>query len=165
MMREVSIYTATTIRGPWKADGWIAYTLEYYPDGKKYPETLTDYEAVSELTGNRAALEALIRGITRIRENCILTIYTDSEYLYQGFAGQENVTRWIKSGWLTSKGTEVKNADLWKKLVKGLQGNIYQFYLHENNAYMPWMQEELEELKDGRATLEIIKNKHKRKGN
>lgn len=142
-MKEVSIYIATSINGPWNRDGWIGYCLEYYPEGKKYARTLIDYEQVFDMNQNRAEQEALIRAFTRFRENCILSIYTDSEYLYNGFAGAEYVDKWIKNGWLTAKGQEVKNKDKWMELLKALQGNMYMFFLKQNNAYTLVLQDEL----------------------
>lgn len=134
-MKEVSIYTATSIRGRWEKDGHIGYVLEYYAEGSKYPKTLIDYEQVSGLNENRAELEALIRAITRMREKCVLTIYTESDYLYQGLAEPGYAEEWIKNGWRTRKGTEVKNRDKWQKLMELLHGNLYTLQLKANNAY------------------------------
>ena len=107
-MKEVSIYIASSIRGRWNRDGYIGYCLEYYRDGCRYPETLTDYERVEGLNENRAEMEALIRAFARMREKCVLSVYTENEYLYKGFAGDANVEKWIRNGWKTSRGTEVK---------------------------------------------------------
>ncbi|MFQ8778300.1 MAG: RNase H family protein [Roseburia sp.] len=71
---------------------------------------------------NRAELIALLRALARMREKCVLTLYTESEYLYQGLKDDGHVEKWIKSGWKTVKGTEVKNRDLWQKLMAALQG-------------------------------------------
>lgn len=142
-MREVSIYTATSIRGRWEKDGHIGYALEYYAEGCKYPKTLIDYEQVSDLNENRAELEALIRAITRMTEKCILTIYTESEYLYKGLAEPGYIEQWVRTGWKTAKGTEVKNRDKWQKLMGLLQGNMYKLELKKNNAYTTLLIEEM----------------------
>lgn len=142
-MKEVSVYTATSIRGRWERDGYIGYALEYYPQGRKYPETLIDYEQVEELNENRAELEALIRVITRIREKCVLTIYTESSYLYEGLAEPGYVNRWIRSGWKTARGTPVKNRDKWQKLVGLLRGNLYRVELRRGNAYTALLIDEM----------------------
>lgn len=134
-MKEVSIYTATSIRGRWEKDGYIGYVLEYYAEGNKYPKTLPGYEQVSGLNENRAELEALIRALTHMQEKCVLTIYTESDYLYQGLAEPGYVKAWVKNGWKTKKGTEVKNRDKWQKLMELLHGNLYTLQLKANNAY------------------------------
>lgn len=161
-MKEVSIYIATSIRGRWNRDGYVGYTLEYYKEGSKYPSTLTDYERVEDLNANRAEQEALIRAISRIREKCNLSVYTESEYLYSGFAEDANVEKWIKAGWKTTRGTEVKNRDKWQELIRLLQGNMYKFYLKETNAYIPGLKQDLQHLVDGEITLEGLKKRKER---
>ena len=143
-MRAVSIYIATSIKGRWERDGYIGYCLEYYPQGKNLPEVRKHIEPVEQMNGNRAEMEALIRAFTRMREKCELSIYTDSEYLYNGFAGREDVTRWIKRGWITARGQPVKNKDKWLELIRGKQGHLCSFYLKQPNAYIKELMEEME---------------------
>ncbi len=162
-MREVSIYTATSIRGRWNRDGYVGYCLEYYREGSKYPNTLIDYERVEDLNANRAEQEALIRAMSRMTEKCILSVYTDSEYLYRGFAEDANVEKWIMAGWKTTRGTEVKNRDKWMQLLQLLQGNIYNFYLRKSNAYMAMLNMELQQLETGTETVETLRRKRKEK--
>ena len=135
-MRAVSIYTATSIRGRWGKNGHVGYALEYYAEGHKQPDVLFDYEPVENVNENRAELIALLRALARMREKCILTLYTESEYLYQGLKDDGHVEKWIKSGWKTVKGTEVKNRDLWQKLMAVLQGNLYTLEIRRGNAYL-----------------------------
>ena len=130
-MRAVSIYTATSIKGRWERDGYIGYTLEYYPPGRNLPEVRKHIELVESMNANRA-------------EICELSIYTDSEYLFNGFAGREDVTRWIRSGWITTRGQSVKNKDKWLELIKGKQGHLCSFYLKQPNAYTKELIEEME---------------------
>ena len=86
------------------------------------------------MNANRAEMEALIRAFSRMREKCELSIYTDSEYLFNGFAGREDVTRWVKSGWITTRGQP----------IKGKQGHLCSFYLKQPNAYTKELIEEME---------------------
>lgn len=143
-MRAVSIYTATSIRGRWGKNGHIGYALEYYAKGHKQPDVLFDYEPVENVNENRAELIALLRALARMREKCVLTLYTESEYLYQGLKDDGHVEKWIKSGWKTVKGTEVKNRDLWQKLMAALQGNLYTLEIRRGNAYTARLHAEME---------------------
>lgn len=143
-MRSVSIYTATSIKGRWERNGYVGYCLEYYPPGRNLPEVRKHIEAVESMNTNRAEMEALIRAFSRMREKCELSIYTDSEYLFNGFAGREDVTRWIRSGWITTRGQPVKNKDKWLELIKGKQGHLCSFYLKQPNAYTKELMEEME---------------------
>ena len=63
-------------------------------------------------------------------------IYSDSQYAVKGLT--EWMPKWASGGWITSKGTSVKNAELWKRMqecrsrhhfialkwVKGHAGNV-----------------------------------------
>ena len=55
-MRAVSIYTATSIKGRWERDGYIGYTLEYYPPGRNLPEVRKHIELVESMNANRAEM-------------------------------------------------------------------------------------------------------------
>lgn len=160
-MREVSIYIASSIRGRWSRDGYVGYYLEYYKEGSKYPNILPDYERVENMNENRAEQEALIRAMTHMREACILSIYTESEYLSSAFDG--NIEKWIKAGWKTTRGTEVKNRDKWQELIGKLQGNMYRFYLKETNAYIGTLKSDLQQLESGAITLETLRKKRREK--
>lgn len=158
-MKEVTIYISSTIRGTNRQNGFIGYVLEYYSPSSKYPKTLYDYEEVHDINCNRAILDALLRALARLREKCILSIYTESAYLYNGFGGDVWIDRWKESGWKTEKGTEVKNLDKWTDLIKAFQGTIYRFYLNESNAYIVGLNADLQMLTDHAITLEALRKK------
>ena len=161
-MKEVSIYVASTIRGSRRQDGYIGYVLEYYAPDRKYPWTLYDYEKISDMNCNCAILEALIRALARLREKCILSVYTESGYLYHGFGGDALTDRWQKNGWKTTQNTEVKNRDKWEALIRAFRGPIYQFYLNESNAYMIGLNADLKMLEQRDITLDALKRKRQR---
>ena len=158
-MKEVTIYISSTIRGTKRQNGFIGYVLEYYSPHSKYPKTLYDYEAVHDINCNRAILDALLRALTRLREKCILSVYTESAYLYNGFGGDALVDRWQANGWKTVHNTEVKNRDKWTELIRALQGTIYRFYLNESNAYIVGLNADLQMLTDHAITLEALRKK------
>ena len=60
-----------------------------------------------ELTGVREALSAL-------REDCRVTLYTDSAYIADAFK-KDWIHDWRRRGWKRKEG-ELKNADLWQAL-------------------------------------------------
>lgn len=82
------------------------------PSGVAYPHT-----------SNRAELRAVIAVLQYRRWNGEghnqIVIATDSEYVVLG--ATEWVTGWVKRGWRTSAGKEVKNRDLWEKLFRTMQ--------------------------------------------
>ena len=142
-MKEVSIYIVTGIKGRWQQDGHIGYALEYYKENSKYPAVIKEVVPVQQQNENRSTLEALIMALHRMREKCILTIYTESKYLYNGYEDAEYVKRWKQNDWTRSDGHEIKNRDKWQELDRLMQGNLIRILLNERNAYTESLREEI----------------------
>ncbi|KAH7252790.1 ribonuclease H-like domain-containing protein [Fusarium tricinctum] len=90
-------------------DGGVTGRLENHgPFGDAAPQT-----------SNRAELRAVISAL-RFRSWAgegfsTLVIATDSEYVVKG--ATEWVSGWIRKGWKTAKGADVKNRDLWEAFL------------------------------------------------
>ncbi len=67
-----------------------------------------------QTTNNRMELMAAIMGLESLKQECAVTLFTDSSYVRSG------ITEWIKNwkarGWRTADKKPVKNADLWQRL-------------------------------------------------
>lgn len=142
-MKEVSIYIVTGIKGRWQQDGHIGYALEYYKENSKYPAVIKEVVPVQQQNENRSTLEALIMALRRMREKCILTVYTESKYLYNGYEDAEYVKRWKQNDWTRSDGHEIKNRDKWKELDRLMQGNLVRILLNQRNAYTESLRQEI----------------------
>ena len=142
-MKEVSIYIVTGIKGRWQQDGHVGYVLEYYRENRKYPDLLREVVPVQQMNENRSTLEALILALHRMKEKCILTVYTDSRYLYSGYEDTEYVKKWKENAWTKSDGHEIKNRDKWQELDRMIQGNLLRILLDERNAYTESLWEEI----------------------
>lgn len=142
-MKEVSIYIVTGIKGRWQQDGHIGYALEYYKENSKYPAVIKEVVPVQQQNENRSTLEALIMALHRMREKCILTVYTESKYIYNGYEDAEYVKRWKQNDWTRSDGHEIKNRDKWQELDRLMQGNLIRILLNERNAYTESLREEI----------------------
>lgn len=142
-MKEVSIYIVTGIKGRWQQDGHIGYALEYYKENSKYPAVIREVVPVQQMNENRSTLEALIMALHRMREKCILTVYTESKYLYNGYEDAEYVKRWKQNDWTRSDGHEIKNRDKWQELDRLMQGNLIRILLNQRNAYTESLREEI----------------------
>ena len=62
-------------------------------------------------------LTAAVQALSNLREHCIVTLVTDSEYLKRAFTDGW-LDSWQQNGWRTSKRQPVKNQDLWRKLIE-----------------------------------------------
>src|SRR5262249_43280277 len=65
-------------------------------------------------TNNRMELQAAISALAALKEPCVVTLYTDSEYLRQGITDWLGI--WKTNHWRTAERKAVKNEDLWRQL-------------------------------------------------
>jgi ribonuclease HI len=68
----------------------------------------------SQTTNNRMELQAVIEGLSSLKEKCRITIHTDSKYVMEGVT--KYLAGWKTRGWKTADKKEVKNIDLWQTL-------------------------------------------------
>jgi ribonuclease HI len=61
-------------------------------------------------------LLAVIKGLETLKEPCVVNLYSDSRYVVDAF--NENwITTWQNNSWRTANRKEVKNIDLWQRLL------------------------------------------------
>jgi len=117
-MKKVTIYTDGACSGNPGPGGWGAILM--YGDNKK---ELSGGEIST--TNNRMELISVISALEALKEPCEVKLYTDSQY----------VANAVNLGWLESwqikgwkrKGGELKNIDLWMKLVTLLEKHKVTF--------------------------------------
>ena len=128
-MKKVTIYTDGACSGNPGPGGWGAILM--YGDNKK---ELSGGEIST--TNNRMELISVISALEALKEPCEVKLYTDSQY----------VANAVNLGWLESwqikgwkrKGGELKNIDLWMKLVSLLEKHkvIFEWVKgHSDNEY------------------------------
>lgn len=71
-------------------------------------------------TNNRMELLAVIQALLVLGERQIndgqVKIYTDSQYVQKGMS--QWIAGWVRNGWKTASKQEVKNKDLWIRLLE-----------------------------------------------
>ena len=108
-MKQVDIYTDGACSGNPGPGGWGAILI--YNGVEKRVSGFDE-----ETTNNRMELLAAINSLLLLKEACIVNLYSDSSYLVNAF--NENwIDNWIKHNWKI-KAKEVKNQDLWLKLIE-----------------------------------------------
>jgi ribonuclease HI len=70
----------------------------------------------SHTTNNRMELQAVIAGLSALREPCAVRVVTDSQYVQRAMT--RHLARWIDRGWVNSRGVLVSNRDLWEALLR-----------------------------------------------
>jgi len=128
-MKKIQIYTDGACSGNPGPGGWGAI-LVY---GKKEKE-LSGFEAST--TNNRMELTSVIKALEALREPCEIELFTDSQYVANA-VNRGWLESWQKKGW-KRKGGEVKNPDLWAKLLPFLDMHSITFTWvkgHADNKY------------------------------
>jgi len=67
-----------------------------------------------DTTNNRMELMAAIVGLESLNRDCVVDLYTDSQYVRKGIT--EWLDDWRRRGWKTASRKPVKNQDLWERL-------------------------------------------------
>ena len=67
-----------------------------------------------DTTNNRMELMAAIMGLESLSRPCVVTLFTDSQYVRQGIT--EWMPNWLRRHWKTAGGDPVKNRDLGERL-------------------------------------------------
>ena len=67
-------------------------------------------------TNNRMELLAVIKGLEALKEKCNVNLYSDSQYVVDAF-NQSWIFSWVQNNWKTAGKKDVKNVDLWIKLL------------------------------------------------
>ncbi len=115
----VEMYTDGACRGNPGPGGW-GVSLRY--NGKRKDL----YGGESNTTNNRMELMAVIQGLTALKRDCQVHIYTDSKYVLDGTT--KWMPNWKKNGWKTAAKKPVKNVELWQQLDAAL--NQHQVEWH-----------------------------------
>ena len=103
--QNIEIYTDGGCR-PNPGPGAWAAVLRY-----KDHEKVFSGKCNSKTTNNRMELQAAIEAFNSLNRPCNVTVYTDSQYLHQGFT--EWLPKWLGNNWRSSNRKPIKNQDLW----------------------------------------------------
>lgn len=108
-MKKVVIYTDGACSGNPGSGGWCAI-LNY----RGFEKVLSGGE--KETTNNRMELMAIIMGLDALKEPCEVDLFSDSAYAVNAVS-EGWLYAWKSKGWTKSDKKEVKNVDLWEKLL------------------------------------------------
>lgn len=98
------IYTDGSCHGNPGKGGWALYC----------PETgLENWGSAERTTNNRMELTAIVHAM---QVPGVTKIITDSDYCYKGCT--KWIKGWVRKGWKTASGADVKNDGLWKKILE-----------------------------------------------
>ena len=108
-MKTVEIYTDGACSGNPGPGGWGA-VLRYGAHEKELSG------GAAETTNNRMELTGVIEALRRLREPCIVELYSDSKYVVDALS-KGWACGWRERGWIKSDRRPALNADLWETLL------------------------------------------------
>ncbi len=125
-MKSVTIYTDGACSGNPGPGGWGAI-LKY---GRHEKELSGGEEST---TNNRMELTAVISALELLKEPCKVELYSDSRYVVDA-VNLGWIKAWQAKGWKRSKNEEVKNPDLWERLLPLLEKHNVSFIWVKGHA-------------------------------
>lgn len=132
-MKRVQIYTDGACRGNGREKTIGAYGIVFlYNDHKKEAN-----EAFLNTTNNIMELTAVIKALSFLKEPCEVELYSDSAYVVNA-VNNKWIDKWMKNGWKNSAKEDVKNKELWVKLIHLINYHDVKFFKvkgHSNNEY------------------------------
>ncbi|MBP3359550.1 MAG: ribonuclease HI [Clostridia bacterium] len=121
---KVIIFTDGSARGNPGNGGYGAVLRFAAPDGKVHQKELS--KGYRYTTNNRMEIMAAIAALEALKKPCSVVLYSDSQYLVNAFE-KHWIDGWLKKNWMRSPKEQVKNADLWKRLLKAVQKHDVRF--------------------------------------
>ena len=117
----VKIFTDGAARGNPEGPGGYGTVLQYV-DSKSQLHEREFSAGYKKTTNNRMELMAVIVGLEALTKPCEVEIISDSKYVTDAF-NQHWIEGWLKRGWKNSAKQEVKNIDLWQRLLRAKQAH------------------------------------------
>ncbi len=102
-MQKVEMFTDGACKGD-KSGGWGVLLVCRGVEKELYGGKV-------DTTNNAMELTAVLEGLRALKKPCDVHLVTDSLYVLKG--ATEWFPNWVKNGWKTSGGKQVKNKDLW----------------------------------------------------
>ena len=128
---QVNLYTDGSARGNPQGPGGYGAVLEYVdPKGELHTKELS--QGYVKTTNNRMEMMAVIVGLEALNRPCRVEVYSDSQYVTNAF-NRHWIESWVKRGWKRSSG-QVKNTDLWQRLLKAKEPHEVQFIWVKGHA-------------------------------
>ena len=122
---KVTLYTDGAARGNPDGPGGYGAVLQFVDAaGRLHEKELSG--GYRKTTNNRMELMAAIVGLEALVKPCQVELYSDSKYVVDAF-NQHWIDSWLKKGWKRGKNEPVKNADLWKRLLKAKEPHQVTF--------------------------------------
>ena len=134
-MQNVTLYTDGAARGNPDGPGGYGAVLQFVDSQGNLHER--EFSAgYIRTTNNRMELMAVIAGLEALTKPCRVEIVSDSKYVTDAF-NKKWIDGWLKKNWKRGKNEDVKNVDLWKRLLKAKELHQVTFHWVKGHADHP----------------------------
>ena len=130
MEEKIIIYTDGACSGNPGPGGWGAILM--YKNAKKEISG-----GMKNTTNNIMEITAVLEALKCLKVESDVQVYSDSAYVVNAFK-QGWIYNWIKKGWKTASGENVKNKELWQELYELTKKHKVEFIKvkgHSDNEY------------------------------
>lgn len=132
---HVKIFTDGAARGNPDGPGGYGAVLQYIDTkGQLHEKELSG--GFVRTTNNRMELMAAIAALEALNRPCEVDLYSDSSYLVNAFE-KHWIDGWQRAGWRRGKPNEVKNIDLWQRLLAARAPHRVTFHWVKGHAGHP----------------------------
>lgn len=125
-MQKIAIYSDGSAKGNPTGPGGYGTVVKFLDKNGDVTKTNEYAEGFKVTSNNRMELMGVIAGLESLSKVSDVTITSDSSYVVNAF-NQQWIDKWISNGWKTSSGKEVKNIDLWKRLIQAKSPHKVKF--------------------------------------
>ncbi|MCD8077877.1 MAG: ribonuclease HI [Lachnospiraceae bacterium] len=131
----VKIFTDGAARGNPDGPGGYGAVLQYTdPKGNLHEKEISG--GYVRTTNNRMELMAAIAALEALNRPCQVDLYSDSSYLVNAFE-KHWIDGWQRADWRRGKPNEVKNIDLWQRLLAARAPHRVTFHWVKGHAGHP----------------------------
>ena len=134
-MFRVLLFSDGSARGNPDGPGGYGTILQFTDAGGNLHEKELS-RGYRRTTNNRMELLGCIAGLEALNRPCIVDVYSDSKYLTDAF-NQHWIESWEAKGWKRGWNEDVKNVDLWKRLLKAMEPHEVTFHWVKGHAGHP----------------------------
>ena len=127
-MQKVTIYTDGACSGNPGPGGWAAVLI-----AGEYKKEISG--GSKETTNNIMELTAILEALKALKQECEVTLYSDSAYCVNAFT-QGWIYNWVMKGWKTADGSEVKNKEIWQQIYELTKKHKVEFNKVKGHSYV-----------------------------
>lgn len=129
-MKQVELYTDGACSGNPGPGGWGAILV--------YKGTEKEMAGGEEnTTNNRMELTAVIKGLSALKESCIVELYSDSKYVIDALEKGWAIS-WQARGWKKADKKPALNPDLWEILLSLVDKHQVHYHWVKGHADNPY---------------------------